>query len=90
MVNLEYIKEKMAELKDWALEGNSIVKDFMFANFKEAMDFVNKTAEISEKHNHHPLVIIDYNRVRLQLTTYERNELTEKDFAVAEEVDLMN
>jgi 4a-hydroxytetrahydrobiopterin dehydratase len=86
-MNLAEITEKMSELKAWSLEGNVITKDFEFKDFKEALDFVNKIGEIAEKHEHHPDIVILYNKVRLSLTTHSAKELTEKDFEVAKEID---
>ena len=77
----------MSKLRNWALEGNSIVKDKLFKDFKEAMEFVNKVAEIAEKHNHHPSIIIDYNNVRMSMTTHSAGGLTNLDFDVGEEID---
>ena len=77
----------MSKLKNWSLEGDSIVKDKILGNFKEAMEFVNKIAELAEKYNHHPAIIIQYNNVRLSLTTHYAKGLTEKDFELAEEID---
>ena len=87
MASLGYIQERMGKLKDWALEGNSIVKDFEFKDFKEAIIFFNKVAEIAEKMGHHPDFIVSYNKVRLSFTSHEEGELTSEDFDAAEEVD---
>ena len=86
-MNLAELTERMKSLKDWSLEGNAIIKDFPFSNFKEALDFVNKVGEIAEENNHHPSIIINYNIVKLSLTTHSAGDLTEKDFLVAEEID---
>lgn len=87
MLPLSEIGARVSKLRNWALEGNSIVKDKLFRDFKEAMGFVNKVAEIAEKHNHHPSIIVDRNNVRMVLTTHSAGGLTEKDFEVGEEID---
>lgn len=86
-MNLSEIQQRMSRLNDWALEGDSIVKHKTFQNFKETMEFVNKIAEIAEKNNHHPGLVINYNNLRISLTTHYARGLTEKDFEVAEEID---
>lgn len=86
-MNLEEISTRMAKLRDWSIEGNSIVKDFNFQSAKEAMIFVNNVAEISEKQNHHPSILIDHTFVRLRLTTHDEHGISEKDFIIAEEID---
>lgn len=87
MMGLSEIQERMSKLENWALELDCIVKDNVFKNFKEAMEFVNKVAEIAEKHNHHPAIMVNYNNVRISLTTHSAKGLTEKDFDVAEDID---
>lgn len=87
MINLARIQEKMNSLKDWSLEGNMITKEFEFKDFKKAIEFVNKVAEIAEKNNHHPDILINYNIVRIMLTTHSEKGLSDKDFSVAVEID---
>lgn len=86
-MSLHEIQIRMQKLKDWGLEGNNIMKEFHFADFKSALEFVNKIGEIAEKQEHHPLILLDYNIVRLSLTTHSEKGLTDKDFDLAEEVD---
>lgn len=87
MLNLVNIQQRMSNLKDWALEGSAIMKEFNFSSFNESIEFTNKVAEISKKQEHHPEIIINCDSVRLILTTINENGLTEKDFDVAEEID---
>ncbi|MBS3099257.1 4a-hydroxytetrahydrobiopterin dehydratase [Candidatus Pacearchaeota archaeon] len=87
MLSLSEINREMSTLKSWSLEGSSITKIETFTNFKEAIDYVNKVGEIAEKHNHHPDIIINYNQVRLSLSTHSVSGLTKKDFEVAREID---
>ena len=75
MLTLGEISNYMTTLIGWSLEGGSITKSFMFSNFKEALNFVNSVGEIAEKHNHHPDILINYNEVRLSLTTHSESGL---------------
>ena len=84
---LSEIHDRMSKLQNWAFDADSIVKDKTFMNFKETMEFVNKVAEIAEKRNHHPNIMINYNNVRISLTTHSVKGLTLRDFEVAEEID---
>ncbi len=87
MLPLSTLNQRMSKLRNWALDGNSIVKDKFFRNFKEGIEFVNKIAEIAEKHNHHPMLLITYDNIRITLSTHAAKGLTLKDFDVAEEID---
>ena len=88
-MNLNEIYAEMSSLREWSLEGNSIVKNFSFENFKQALNFVDKVGEIAERLNHHPDIIIKDNLVRLGLTTQDAGGLTKIDFDVGKEIDLI-
>lgn len=88
-MNLGEISKRMQNLNNWFLEGESIQKVFNFRDFKDALEFANKVGEIAEKRQHHPDMLIEYNKVKLTLTTHSKKSLTEKDFEIAEEIDSM-
>src|SRR3989344_9342818 len=76
-MSLHDIQLGLGKLKDWGLEGNSIMKEYTFADFKLALYFVNKVGEIAEKQEHHPLILIDGPVVRLSSTTHSEKGLIE-------------
>jgi 4a-hydroxytetrahydrobiopterin dehydratase len=53
------------------------------------MGFVNSVALLSEKANHHPDIDIRWNTVTLALSTHSAGGLTEKDAALAAEIDAL-
>jgi len=72
----------------WRREGDQIVRDLKFADFAEAMAFVNRVAGAAEAANHHPdMLVHGWNRVRLSLTNHAQGGLTEADFALAAQID---
>ena len=86
-LSIKEIHERLEELEDWELTGHEISKEFHFKNFKEAMEFVNKIAEESERINHHPDILIRYNKVTITLTTHSEGGLTYKDFKLAKIIE---
>ena len=78
-----------SEIPEWRLHQKSIEREFRFKNFKEAMVFVNKVADIAEEEGHHPDMHIFYNRVRFQLTTHAIGGLSTNDFILAAKIDLL-
>ena len=78
---------RLAQVPAWSRSGAQIERTFKFANFVEAMQFVNRVAEIAEVRNHHPDITIRWNKVTLVLSTHSAGGLTEKDFAAAAEFD---
>jgi 4a-hydroxytetrahydrobiopterin dehydratase len=87
MLTLEDIKSRMGKLQGWALEGDSIVRDFMFEDSRIASEFISRVNELAERMNHHPLILMDESHIRLSLTTHSAGKLTEADFDMAEEID---
>jgi 4a-hydroxytetrahydrobiopterin dehydratase len=80
----EEIQERL-EGGEWRREGDEIVRDWKFADFGEAMKFVNQVAAAAEEANHHPDILVHgWNRVRLTLTNHSEGGLTEPDFVMAE------
>lgn len=81
------IAAKLAGLTSWKLENNELVRRWEFANFVEAMHFVNSVAEMAEGAGHHPDIDIRYNKVRLGLVSHDAGGLTERDFDLAAAID---
>ncbi|MGD0273691.1 MAG: 4a-hydroxytetrahydrobiopterin dehydratase [Gaiellaceae bacterium] len=77
----------MASVPDWTLEGDAIARDFDLKDFRGSLAFVESVADIAEEQDHHPDIVISYNRVRLFLSTHKVGGLTEKDFALASAID---
>jgi len=72
---------------DWTIEGESIIRTFVWRDFKESMGFVTKVALASEVADHHPDIDIRWNKVTLVLSTHEENALTARDTALAAQFD---
>lgn len=84
----EDVKQKVGKL-GWQFSGNSISRTFEFGNFREAMDFVGRVAELAEDIRHHPDIEIMYNKVKLALTTHSEGRVTDKDLVMAEKINKM-
>jgi 4a-hydroxytetrahydrobiopterin dehydratase len=84
------VSRRLAGLKGWTLAGNAIQKQFTFANFKEAMFFVNGVAAVAENSGHHPDMTINYNRVTLGLSTHDSGGITGKDFDLARRIEAIS
>jgi 4a-hydroxytetrahydrobiopterin dehydratase len=81
------VNARLADLQGWKRDDDEIEKEYKFADFKEAMAFVNQVADLAEAANHHPEIEINYNRVEIALSTHSEGGITEKDFALAAEID---
>ena len=81
------VQQRMKRLPGWTLDSDAIRKQFTFANFVEAIAFVNRLAPLAEAADHHPDILINYKRVTLTYSTHSEGGLTEKDFAGAAAAD---
>jgi 4a-hydroxytetrahydrobiopterin dehydratase len=81
------VKAALADLPGWELAGGDIVREYKFADFVAAIAFVNQLADKAEAANHHPDIDIRWNKVRLALSTHSEGGLTQKDFALAAEIE---
>lgn len=72
---------------DWTLDGESISRTFVFADFTESIGFVVRVGFVAEAANHHPDVDIRWNRVKLVLSTHEEGALTTMDTDLATAID---
>jgi 4a-hydroxytetrahydrobiopterin dehydratase len=80
-------RERAAALHDWEFRGSDIRKQYRFAGFKDAMAFVGRVAALAEEADHHPDILIEYDRVTLTLTSHDSGGLTERDFRLARKID---
>jgi len=81
------IDQSLSTVTKWHQEGDFIVREFKFKDFTEAFGFMTRVAFLAEKHGHHPDLYNVYNRVTLKFSTHDAGGLTEKDFAIAAEID---
>jgi len=76
-------------LQGWTREGKAIAKTFRFANYHETMAFVNATAWISHREDHHPDLAVGYNQCTVTYWTHAIGGLSENDFICAAKIDAL-
>jgi 4a-hydroxytetrahydrobiopterin dehydratase len=81
------IAQRLTNLPGWQREGDEIVKTFELPSFPEAIAFVTRVADAAEAADHHPDLDIRYRKVRVALTTHDQGGISDKDFALAAEVE---
>ena len=77
----------LTEFSEWSIENGKLHREFIFANFVEAFGFMTKAAILAEKANHHPEWFNVYKKVVVDLTTHEAGGITERDFALAKQME---
>ena len=81
------IVRMLEALNGWELAGKEITKVFLFKNYYETMAFVNATAWISHREDHHPDLEVGYNQCRIRYSTHAIGGLSENDFICAAKID---
>lgn len=67
----------------WSNVKGALEREFVFADFAEALAFVNRVGAAAEAANHHPDVELHWNRVRLRWWTHAEDAITERDAEMA-------
>ncbi|HOM13283.1 MAG TPA: 4a-hydroxytetrahydrobiopterin dehydratase [Rubrivivax sp.] len=68
----------------WRLNADAhLEREYRFEDFKQAMAFANKVADIAEAQGHHPDLAVAWGRCKLEIWTHKIHGLTESDFYFA-------
>ena len=85
------INEHLSLLAGWSLQDGKIARAFSFKNYYETLAFVNAIAYIFHVEDHHPELVVTYNRCTVKFDTHSvnggRGGLSENDFICAAKVD---
>jgi len=81
------IESALSSLLGWEREGDAIVKSYERASFPDAIAFVVRIGFFAERADHHPDLDIRWRTVRVALSTHSDGGITEKDFALARQIE---
>lgn len=73
----------------WVERDGALEREFRFADFAEALAFVNRVGALAEAEGHHPDIAIHWNRVTLRWWTHVADAVTERDFELAEKTNVL-
>jgi 4a-hydroxytetrahydrobiopterin dehydratase len=85
----EEVDRRLAGLPGWKLGEGEIYKWYRFDGYPAAVRFLERTVQPAERMNHHPDVEVHERRVRVALHTWSAEAITEKDFALAAEIEAL-
>ena len=81
------LQDELALLPGWEIKDGQLAKTFVAADFQAAIAFVVRIAFFAEAADHHPDIAIAYNKVGIALSTHSEGGITEKDFALAGQIE---
>jgi 4a-hydroxytetrahydrobiopterin dehydratase len=81
------IAAQLAELPGWSLRGDAIERSFAFRDYHETIAFVNALAWVVHAEDHHPELVVGYNRCLVRWNTHSVGGVSENDFICAARTD---
>lgn len=88
-LNEAEVTDMMRQVPGWTRSGNAIARTYRFSNYHETMAFVNATAWISHREDHHPDLAVGYNQCTVTYITHAIGGLSENDFICAAKIDAL-
>lgn len=83
-LSTDQIRDELEPLRGWVLDGDVIRREYVFDGFASAVAFVVRVGFDAEAADHHPDILIsNYKKVTLTLTTHSVGGLTRKDLVAA-------
>ncbi len=76
-------------MQGWAIDSGMIAKTYRFKNYYETLAFVNATAWISHREDHHPDLNVGFNQCKVSYITHAIGGLSENDFICAAKIDAL-
>ncbi len=86
-LNPSEIDQALSGVAGWTKSDNAITRTFTLPTFTAALVFACAVGNLAERADHHPDILIQYKKVTLTLSTHSAGGLTEKDFALAREIN---
>ncbi len=79
----------LAEVPGWELldDARAIRRSYRFANFREALAFVDRIGALAEAEGHHPDIAFGWGHATVSLQTKKIKGLHENDFIMAAKID---
>ena len=83
---LNALQEKLGN--GWQIiNEHHLEKEYIFADFSQALDFTVKVGEVAEIQGHHPDIYLVWGKVKLTIWTHKIDGLTKSDFIFAAKAD---
>ena len=90
-LNRDEATSLLENLTGWelSLDAGEIHQTFRFKDFYQTMAFVNTVAWVAHKEDHHPDLVVGYNRCEVHYRTHAISGLSDNDFICAAKIDAL-
>ena len=93
MISIDEANRSVQFIPLWTLNNREfphrLTREFIFKNFKDAVKFSVKIAELADEQDHHPKLIIEWGKVSILWWTHSINGLHLNDFVMAAKTDAL-
>ena len=86
LISSDEIKKSLSG-RDWEYADKKISKSYTFDTYMEGIDFVQKIAELAERNNHHPDILIGWCSVLVNITSHDMGGITTNCVNLATSID---
>ena len=69
------------------IENHHLYREWKFSDFKTALDFVNKVANLAEEEDHHPEILLEWGKVTVSWWSHKIKGLHKNDLIAAAKTD---
>jgi len=81
----------ISQIPNWTVEVRDKImqleREFKFKNFKQAIAFTNRVAELAEAEGHHPALLTEWGKVTITWWSHSIKGLHKNDFVCAAKTD---
>ena len=85
------LRDALAVLTDWSVDGGKLTRTFRFNDYHQTIAFVNAIVAVIHREDHHPELVVGYNRCTVRYDTHSVNGgkggLSDNDFICAAKID---
>ena len=74
---------------EWDINAERLQRTYVLASFPEAIDFMAACVQCIEDMDHHPVWTNRYRKVIVELQSHDVGHVTDRDYALARELDLV-
>jgi 4a-hydroxytetrahydrobiopterin dehydratase len=83
----DQVTEALRTLPHWSAQDDSLTRIVELESFPQAIQVVNRVAEIAENNDHHPDIDIRWRTLTFRVSTHSKGGVTSLDITLANEID---
>jgi 4a-hydroxytetrahydrobiopterin dehydratase len=85
----ERTRQLLAEVPGWSIDQASgeLWQEFEFDDYAQTVTFANGVANLAERQEHHPVLVISWGRCVVRYSTHTVGGLSENDFICAAKIN---